>query len=307
MKVQEVLQRTTQHFQKKGFESARLDAELLISHGLGWERIDLYSKFDYPMSEEELTKCRELVARRNDGEPVAYILGSKEFFGREFAVNSSVLIPRPETEVLCERVLDYLIDSELGGDVVFRILDMGAGSGCIGLTLLKEIERRRICQAELMSVDISPKALEVSKENAKRHDVEEQCRWFQMDLLSGEAHDLLKSEMFDLIVANPPYIAEGDKALEENVKKFEPKEALIAKDEGFQCLKSWAQLAEPRLNMGGHLFFELGFQQGEPFKQWLEKETRFIDIQLHKDLAGIPRVIEARRPMAGESTGEENG
>jgi release factor glutamine methyltransferase len=134
MKLKEVLDKTTAFFKDKKLDTPRLDAELLLSHGLKLDRIQLYMKFDQPLSDEELATCRELVRRRSQGEPVAYIQGSKEFYGFSFEVNSHVLIPRPETEHIIDEALKWATDK----DRELKILDLGTGSGCVGLTLLKK-------------------------------------------------------------------------------------------------------------------------------------------------------------------------
>ena len=160
MIIKDVLGRTTEHFKKLGLSTPRLDAELLISNALGWERIDLYMQIEYPLDEEQLQKCRAAVQRRSKGEPVAYILGYRDFYKHKFKVNTNVLIPRPETELLVELALDYLKHAGLEGET--HVVDFGCGSGCIGLSIVSEHE-----SSQLVGIDLSDGAIQVAKENSQ--------------------------------------------------------------------------------------------------------------------------------------------
>ena len=277
MTVQEVLRRTQSFFKEKGFETARLDAELLISNTLGWPRVNLYTQFSYPMSESELETCRKAVRRRMDGEPVAYIIGKKGFFKQEFIVNSNVLIPRPETEFLVEKAIEY---GRTRGDLT--ILDLGTGSGCVGLSLLKELP-----QANLKAYDISPGAIDVARENAKGLEVEERVEFVLGDIKEQNLPEA------DIIVANPPYIAADDPRLQESVKNFEPGLALFAERDGLQEVLSWTVKALQALSEEGLYLCEIGQGQKADIEHFLRDrgEKHFF----YQDYSGIDRGFGVQR------------
>lgn len=280
MTIKEVLDRTVQFFKEKKFETARLDAELLLSHTLGLkDRVALYLKFDQPIKEDELVRCREVVRRRSQGEPVAYILGSKGFFGFDFVVNKNTLIPRPETEILVEKAL-----SKFSSDTVIRAYDFGTGSGCIGVSLLKKMPN-----AKATLVDGSGAALEVADENVKRHELSERVS------LVHSLVEKLDGDKAQLILANPPYIDRRDPNVDENVRKFEPELALFADDNGLNALKNWAQKAAELLESKGWYGFEMGKDQAEIVRDFLQSLGTFENIEIVKDLAGFNRHIFAQR------------
>lgn len=285
MKTKEVLDKTIQFFRDKKMENARLEAEWLIGAGLGLDRVQLYLKFDQPLKENEVTKLRDMVKRRIAGEPLAYITNSRGFYGLEFKVTPDVLIPRPETETLVEKALDYLktLDQES-----ISILDLGTGSGCIGLTLAKKDPR-----VKLKLVDISPGALSIAKENAEALNVTDRCQFFE-----AKADQFLnqETESFDLILANPPYIAPSDTHVEKDVKAFEPHTALFA-EEGTSLLKLWSQSAASKLKSKSLMMMEMGFDQGPQMKDFYINLKCFSKIEVIKDLSGHDRVI----------LGEKNG
>jgi release factor glutamine methyltransferase len=264
-----------------------LDAELLISSGLGLKRIDLYLKFEQPLKEDELQKLREMVKRRSQGEPVAYILGEKDFFGESFFVNSSVLIPRPETETLVETALDWLTKNpkeEIG------ILDLGCGSGCIGLSLLKKIPHAR-----LLAVDISSEALSVAQKNAERLQVSDRAQWLCEDAFN---HAQVKNKIqsffnggIDLLVANPPYIASDDVEVENHVKTFEPHIALFSENAGLKHLQEWTKHYAPLLRAPGLMLMEMGYTQGPTLQKAVQELNFFSKVEITKDLSGKDRII----------------
>jgi release factor glutamine methyltransferase len=275
MRLQEVLDKTIQFFREKKIESPRLDAELLLAKALGLRRIDLYLKFDQPLRDGELERCREFVRRRSQGEPVAYIVGEKDFYGFSFAVDSRVLIPRPETEILVEAALDVLKKREAA-----MILDLGCGSGCLGLSILAKSSAKGIL------VDFSEGALQVARSNAERLNLLDRA-----EFLRGDAStDLVADREFDVIVANPPYIAETDPRVQDTVVKYEPHEALFAADDGFSAIQAWAIMAAPRLKQGGWMGFEIGIDQGARAKALFES-LGLSDVRLISDLSGIPRHV----------------
>ncbi|HEX7674680.1 MAG TPA: peptide chain release factor N(5)-glutamine methyltransferase [Bdellovibrio sp.] len=288
MKLKEVLDKTTAFFKDKKLETPRLDAELLFAHGLKLsERIQLYLKFDQPLSETELTALRELVRRRAQGEPVAYILGYRDFYGYRFEVNSATLIPRPETEHIVEEVLKWTADK----DKDYKLIDLGSGSGCIGLTLLKELPNAR-----LLSVDVSEKALEVAQRNAQALEVSDRVRFLHADagnadIVMSAFKDFMRHDNVDVLVSNPPYIAENDPAVEESVKKFEPNSALYAPDQGLALLKNWSKIYGPYLSANSLMLMEMGMSQGSAMQTHFQNLEFFNDVRVLKDLSGHDRVI----------------
>jgi release factor glutamine methyltransferase len=287
MKLKEVLDKTTQFFKEKGIDSPRLDAELLLAHGLKLERMQLYLKFDQPLGDAELAACRELVRRRVQGEPVAYILGSKYFFGYNFIVNSAVLIPRPETEHIIEAALDWAQDKEAS----YSLVDLGSGSGAIGLTLLKKLPN-----AKLVAVDASEKALEVAKANAEALGVTERVRFVHTDAANvdqvlASVREFTGAAEIQILASNPPYIATDDKDVEENVKKFEPEIALFAPENGLKFLRDWSQKYVSFLSDKAIFLMEMGMSQGPAMKTHFEGLGVFNKVDVIKDLASLDRVI----------------
>tara|TARA_B110001454_G_scaffold219198_1_gene251442 strand:- start:7783 stop:8655 length:873 start_codon:yes stop_codon:yes gene_type:complete len=286
MTIKEVLDKTITFFKAKGFQSARLDAEILLAHGLGLERLQLYLKFDQPLKEPELEKLRELVKRRTTGEPIAYILGKKEFYKNSFVVNKSVLIPRPETETLVEMAAEFIESKESREGL--QILDIGGGSGCIGISLAKEFP-----QIKVTIIEKSKDAADVIRENMALNQVS------NVTVYNLDANDIDNfvqqhpsgKPAFDLIVSNPPYIDVEDKEVEENVRKFEPQEALFAEDRGYVFLKNWAKIYSSLLNEDGMMIFEMGYTQGETILEHLTKLNIFKSVKIKKDLAAMDRFI----------------
>lgn len=291
MKLKDILDKTTTFLRDKKIESPRLEAELLLAHGLKLQRIELYLKFDQPLKEDELVILRDLVRRRAQGEPVAYIMGYRDFYKYRFIVNSAVLIPRPETEHIVEDVLNWS-QSKKG---TLGIIDLGAGSGCLGLTLLKELP-----EARLVLVDISEEALKVSQENAKALDVSERVRFVCADASDGDVilsayKEVTGKEKIDILVSNPPYIATHDENVEPGVKKFEPSLALYAEDEGLALLKSWSQLYSGHLQQPGLMLMEMGRTQGQAMWDFYSDLKVFDDVRVLKDLSGHDRIIRGEK------------
>jgi release factor glutamine methyltransferase len=220
--LMDVLRLSTTYLGDHGSSSARLDSELLCAQALGLGRLDLYLQFDRPLDEQELTAIRELVRRRGRGEPVAYITGSRDFYGRSFAVTRDVLVPRPETETLVERALAVL-RTRVDGSEPARVADLGTGSGCIAITLAAQTPG-----IEAVATDLSSSALEVARANAQRLDAAVTfvvCSW--ADALSGH---------FDLIVSNPPYVTTAElESVDRDVRDFEPHTALLGGDHGLDA------------------------------------------------------------------------
>ena len=271
MIVREVLQRSASWLRDKGFESARLEAELLLAHLLGLDRVTLYTQADRPLDTGELERCRELLRRRAQGEPVAYLTGKREFYGLEFAVGPAVLVPRPETELLVDRARELR---------PARILDVGTGSGCIAVACAV-----RLPEAEVTATDLSAPALEIARENARRHGVAERVRFLEGDLFAPVA-----GERFDLVVSNPPYVADGDAAA---VARHEPGSALFAEPRGLDVIARLLAAAPEHLAPGGTLLLEIGEDQADEVRALA---TGFGAVSVRPDLAGRPRVLEAAAP-----------
>lgn len=288
MQLKEILQKTTQFLKDKGSPSARLDTELLLAAALKWDRIKLYINYEYPMSEAELSIARDFVRRRAAGEPVAYILGAKDFYNHAFKVNNSVLIPRPETETIVETVIDIASNQT---ETIERIVDLGTGSGCIGLSILSSVP-----DAQLLAVDISEKAIDIARENAASLEVADRAQFLARDasaLTANTVSDLLGGPA-DVIVANPPYIDSNDKAVEANVRKYEPQQALFSPDNGLSHIRQWAEVAAAIGRVGAFTMFEIGAEQGQAAAEIFRQGGRFENVEIGKDLFGRERFIRAR-------------
>ena len=272
----EVLRRSTQYLEDRGSPTARLDAELLLAHGLGVSRIELYTGHDRPLTDAELDVCRELVRRRGDREPVAYIVGTRGFRHLDLKVDSCVLVPRPETELVVDRCLELLRDA---ADPA--VLDVGTGSGAIALAIASELPAARVT-----ATDISPAALDVAWANAVALGLAVEMR--QGDLLDG-----MGDRRFDLIVSNPPYVSEQEiEGLEPEVAVHEPRLATVAGD-GLDAYRRLLPDAREHLAEGGWLVLECGAGQAE----WLAAELDRLGYgaaDVARDLAGIERVVSAR-------------
>lgn len=257
------------------------EARLLLSHLLGRSTAWLEAHREDVLTPEQSMEFRTCVERRAAGEPVAYLLGTREFYGRAFAVTPAVLIPRPETELLVETGLQ-----KVGAGGTARILDLGTGSGCIAVTLALECPL-----AQVTAADIAPAALAVARDNAAKlgaHINFIESDWFAA--LPGAGFDT----GFDLIVANPPYIAAGDPHLGTGDLRFEPSGALTDRADGLAAIRRIVAAAPHWLMPGGWLLFEHGYDQAEAVQQLLQT-TGFSDIEQHRDLAGIVRVSGGQR------------
>ncbi len=271
--VGNIVKRATEILKERGSKSPRLDAELLLVHSLKLrDRVELYLNFDRPLTEREVEDYRQLVKRRAKGEPVAYITGKKEFFGFEFKVRKGVLIPRPETETLVEEALK-LIKGKKG----LKVVDVGTGSGCIAITVCKLTKGENT----IIGVDVSEEALKVAKENVE--NLKCKVHLIRTSLLNG-----LKGP-FDAIISNPPYVAAGDKRVEREVLKYEPKIALFAGKSGLEFIEKLVKESHKKLKEGGFLALEFGEGQGKEVKELLS-EAGFKEVRIIKDLSGKERV-----------------
>jgi len=277
--IRRVLAWTAEDFAGRGIETARLDAELLVAHALGLGRVQLYMDLDRPLTDAEREAIRAVVVRRRKHEPVAYITGKKEFWGRSFTVSPAVLVPRPDSETVIERALE-LVQGEA------RVLDLCTGSGILGLTIAAE---REGVQADLM--DLSPEALAIARQNAEALGLAERVRLFEGDLFAP-----LRDEAYALITANPPYIPEGElTGLAPDVREHEPRMALVAGDDGFSVHRRIIAGAPRFLAPGGTLLIEVGAGQAPELERLIRERGWADHTARHRDLGGTERVVEARR------------
>ena len=270
----EVLRRSTDHLAAKGCESPRLDAELLLAHALGMNRIDLYMAFDRPMVSAELDAARALVARRSGREPLQHILGEWGFRRLTLRVDGRALVPRPETEIVVERCLELL-----AGCVEPRVLDVGTGTGAIALAIADEY-----AGALVTGVDVSRDALALARENVERTGLD-------LELAEHDLYTGLPPGPWDLIVSNPPYIAAAEAdALAPEVRDWDPHIALFADD----AVATVARGAVPALREDGALVLEVGDGQAAEVAALLS-ELGFREVRVTPDLAGRERVVEGIR------------
>jgi release factor glutamine methyltransferase len=281
--VRRVLNWSTDFLAGCGSPTAKLDSEVLLAKDLECRRVDLYAEFDRPLSLSEREKYRSSIRRRSTGEPVAYITGAKSFWRTEFAVDARVLIPRPETETLMETALASSRHFKIP---VRKILDIGTGSGCLAISLAGEF-----AEASVEAWDVSSKALEVAALNVSSHGLEDRIVLKCVDVMQALQHD----QAFDLIVTNPPYIGEYERdMLPKSVLGFEPSLALFADDEGKQFYQYFAANCYQWLRPGGLFLAEFGQGQGD-YVVSLFRDHGWSDVQTISDLAGIERVLMAKR------------
>ncbi len=277
--VLESIKLSEEYLKKKGVEEARVNAELLLAGILDCKRLDLYLKFDQPLSEKEISKYREFIARRGKFEPLQYILGKVEFFGIPLKVNNSVLIPRPETELLVETILEDVEENQS-----IRVLDIGCGSGNISLALADKLNN-----PEITGIDISQSAISLAKENAELLGLSGKVEFKQIDIFENVIEKL--EWKFDIIVSNPPYVKISDyETLQPEIKDFEPKTAVTDFADGFSFYKRISEIANDLLKGKGKVYFEIAEGQSETVGQILEK-NKFLNIKIIKDLSGIDRII----------------
>lgn len=266
-------------FAALGIGTSRLDAELLIAHVLQVDRVRLYMDLDRPLSAAELSAARALVVRRRQREPVAYLVGHREFYRREFDVNAAVLIPRPDTEVLIERALALLAT-----DAEAAVLDLCTGSGAIAVTLAAERKNVRVT-----ATDLSGDALEVAARNARKHGVSERVELRQGDLFAA----LTAGARYDLIVANPPYVCSQELPDLAPELRHEPELALTAGVDGLDVLRCLCAESADWLKPGAALLFEVGAGQAPEVARLLAEPGALTQIGVHKDFGAIDRVVEA--------------
>lgn len=276
MTVLELLQTTTAYFTKRKIESPRLNAEHLLAHALNCQRLELYLQFERVLTEDELAPLRKFVRRRGQREPLQHILGTVEFCGQTFLCDKRGLVPRPETEQLTEMLM-----AECGLRNGERILDVGTGSGVIALSLAAKFP-----DAQVVATDISEAALALARENAARLSLD-RVRFVKSDLLQNV------EGKFDLIVANLPYISQGERASLSREVLHDPEIALFAGEVGDELIRALAETASEHLNANGLIAFEIGIDQQDALVAFLA-EKNFHDISPKKDYAGVTRFLLAK-------------
>ncbi len=280
--VAKIIDWTTAHLRKHGSESPRLEAEILLAHARHSPRIQLYVQYNEPLSEEERSAMRDLVRRRAQSEPVAYLVGHREFFGLSFRVTPDVLIPRPETETL---VLELITAAKQRPGA--RILDIGTGSGCIAVAAAVNVP-----DAVVAATEISAAALGIARENAARHEVADRIRFLEGDLFSP----LKEPDQFDIIASNPPYVADGEmETLPADVRLHEPALALRAGPQGLDVIARLIAAVPLHLAPEGTLLIEISPEQAPAVRSLLEQARAFEPSRTIKDPFGKERVVATRR------------
>ena len=282
--IQRLLTWVTDYLAQKGVDSPRLSAELLLSNVLGLKRIELYTQYNKVVVQEQLDRLRDLVKRAGQHEPVAYLVGRTEFYSIEFEVSPDCLIPRPETELLVQRSVEFL-RKRTGPQLV---CDLCTGSGVIAVAIAKNVPDARV-----IATDISQAALAVAARNIEKHKLAE-----RIDLRHGDLFDPLVPQLdqFDLIVCNPPYVSAAEyEALDKNVKDYEPRIALYAGQDGLDVYRRIGEKVSQFLKPDGILLLEIGYKQGPAVRDLLEQTGTFSQIRIDKDLQTHDRVVTTVR------------
>lgn len=283
--IQRLLDWTTDYFSESTIGSARLEAEMLLAEALECERIQLYTRFDEVPESDRLAKFRAWVKRRAAGEPVAYLVGYREFYSLKFEVDSNVLIPRPETEHVVVAALEA---AKQLPDESLRIIDIGTGSGCIAVTLAKQLGNCKIA-----ATDLSNEALEVARKNAAMHQVDDRIKFYQGDLLQALPTG---SSPVHLIVSNPPYIGRREtETVDQQVKDHEPDMALFSGDFGTEIIQRLIEQAAPLLLPGGFLIFETSPIIMDACLKLVNANPSFGELTVENDYGGLQRVVVAKK------------
>ena len=282
--IQKLLNWITEYLTQRDVDAPRLSAELLLSSVLGLKRIELYTQYNKPVAPEQLEQLRGLVKRAGRHEPVAYLVGKTEFYSLEFDVTPDCLIPRPETELLAQRAIEFL--RQRSGPQ--SVCDLGTGCGILAVTIA-----RNVPDAKVVATDISEPALAVAARNIEKHQLQD-----RIELRHGDLFEPLvaKLDQFDLLVSNPPYVSAAEyAALDKNVKDYEPRLALYAGADGLDVYRRISEKAEQFLKPDGLLLLEIGYTQGDAVRALLEHPGTFADIRVEKDLNRNDRIVVGRR------------
>jgi release factor glutamine methyltransferase len=277
---------TSEYFKSKGLEEPLLSAQLLLAKVLGCSKVDLYLRFDQIVDAAKREEFRNLVKRAAEHEPIAYLIGYKDFFSLSFQVSPAVLIPRPETELLVQWLIRKVRGGYVGRGETLKILDIGTGSGCIAVAIAKNLSK----PSEIIAVDRSKEALEVARVNIEKHGVGEKVILKESDLFSA----IGEGERFDFIVSNPPYVTPEDyAALPKHIQDYEPRGALEAEKGGLAVIEKIVMQGGKYLEPGGFLAMEIGYNQKELVAQLLESNG-YTDVAFELDAADIARIAIGR-------------
>ena len=280
--VLKLLQWTTDYFQRNNVPEPRTSAEVLLAHVLAEDRLFLYLNYDRPMETNELAAYRACIKRRLGGEPNQYITGLQEFWSLPLRVSLDVLIPRPETEVLVEAVLEFLDKADPNVD----ILDLGTGSGAIAIALARELPAARI-----VATDLSMAALRLAQENAKSHQVDQRILFVRGDMFAAIPGG---SQRFKVVVTNPPYVSHAEiLELPREIRDFEPHRALDGGPDGLAAIRHIIAEAPTVLCQAGALFMEMGADQTESVSALVKDSQRYEDYRIIQDYSKLDRVLVA--------------
>ena len=285
--VQKLLSWVTEYLTQKDVDAPRLSAEMVLSSVLELTRIELYTQYNKVVAKERLDRLHDLVKRAGRHEPIAYLVGRTEFYSMEFEVTPDCLIPRPETEGLVLRAIEFL--RQRGGPQL--VCDLCTGSGVIAAAIAKNVP-----DAKIVATDISEAALAVAARNIEKHKLRE-----RIELRQGDFFEPLtpKLDLFDVIACNPPYVSAAEyEALDKNVKDYEPQVALYAGEEGLDVYRRIAEGVGQFLKPDAVLLLEIGYKQGPAVRELLECSGAFTEIQIEKDLQDHDRIVVARRTVA---------
>ena len=291
--ILKILRWTTDYFLEKGVSEPRASAEVLLAHVLGLSRLDLYLRYDQPLTAEELSRFKTLMVRRREGEPVAYLTGHREFWSLDFLVTPGVLIPRPETEILVtaavESAKDFLATQNQRPTRSPWGVEIGIGSGAVVVSLAMELP-----QLNWLALDLSAAALATARDNARRHGVAERLHLVRGDLVSG----LKPGERFVLMVANLPYVPRAEwEQLPKDIKDYEPPQALLGGEDGLDLIRVLTRQAHLYLQPGGCLALEVGAGQAEHVRGLLQQTGAYLNPEILADYQGIQRVVRAQRSL----------
>jgi len=279
-----IIEWTRAFFEKQRIDQPRLEAEILLAHVLGTERIDLYLNYEEPVDDQARARLRDLVRQRADHVPTRYLVGGCEFLSLAMRVTPDCLIPRPETELLVEEAV-RLVPPDADASAV----DLGTGSGCVAVALA--VNRPR---ARLVATDVSPAALDVARTNAHGHGVADRITFLHGDLY--DALDAADVPPADLLLANPPYVTEAEwDRLAPEIRDHEPRQALVAGPEGTEVIDRVVRGAPAYLKPGGTLLVEIGHGQAEAARGVAQAARGLGDVEIYRDYAGHPRILVARR------------
>ncbi len=282
--IKKLLDWMASYFEEKNVESARLSAEMLISFVLNMKRIELYTHFDKTVAKDELARIKNLLKRCAANEPIQYLVGSCEFYSMTIKVSQDCLVPRPETELLVTRAIEFLRRAD-GGK---RVCDLCTGSGCVAVAIAAGCE-----DAKIIATDICDKALAVAAENVARYKLQSRVELLHGDLFAPVIAQL-DGEPFDIITANPPYVSTSEmEILQDNVRKYEPALALHGGVDGLDIYRRIIDSVDTHLKANGALMMEIGYAQGNAIKDMLEAAEVFREIKIEKDFNNNDRIVTA--------------